>query len=886
MEGKRGWLSAVGSVLAVLGKILGTILLILVITGLIVLCRFAKYVKEDLSEETLLDLENFTLDQTSVVYYTDPDTGRDVELLRLYGDENRTVVSYDKLPKDLINACIAIEDKRFYDHHGVDWLRTLKASLNMFLGGEDQFGASTLTQQLIKNLTGKNEVTVRRKLAEIFTALEFEKNHTKNEILTWYLNTIYLGEGCYGVQSAARVYFGKDVTDLTTAECASLIGITKNPSVYDPYINREKNIERQKDILWTMYDQGFITSKAAYEKAKRQELVFVNTSGQDEEDEFYYSYFVDQVLRDVTNALVDQGYTRQLAEQMVRSGGLAIYSTYNPKVQAKVDAVYQNLDNIPKTKSSQQLQSGIAVIDNRTGDLVAVAGGVGEKTGSLTFNRATQAMLQPGSTIKPLSVFAPALDQGIITPATVYDDTPYSFDDSGPWPKNLDRTYRGLVSVDEAVQQSLNTVAVKVLNDLTPESGYRFAKEKMGLHTLVDQEIVNGEAYTDVALYRLALGGLVHGVTVKDMAAGYAALANQGVYREPRTYTRVVRVTNSNKEELILDNTQKSVTAVGTKAAWYMTYMLENTVQSGTGIKAQLENMAAAGKTGTTSSDKDRWFCGYTPYYTAAVWCGYDLPEEVILTESSVNPAITLWQKVMAGIHEGLEYRDFKRPPEVVKCSYCRDSGLLATEACKADLRGDRTIQGYLTLEDAPKAYCTTHKAVEICNASNQVANQYCSHAEGNGTHRASLLNIDRVFPQSGLVVQDQEYVIEGTGRLPSGYYNAVSPTGERRGETCVIHTREDMALPESEQPDEQETPEEPEGPQNTEGPEEPEPSTGEPAEPPEPAEPETPAEQPEPEIPPVQPEVPEENPDMVLPPNPFEQNMDEPANNTPVPDG
>ena len=205
MEEKRSWLSVVGSVFAVLGKILGTILLILMITGLIVLCRFAKYVKEDLAGETLLDLENFTLDQTSVVYYTDPDTGRDVELLRLYGAENRTVVSYDKLPKDLINACIAIEDKRFYDHHGVDWLRTVKASLNMFLGGEDQFGASTLTQQLIKNLTGHNEVTVRRKLAEIFTALEFEKNHTKNEILTWYLNTIYLGEGCYGAPRACTL---------------------------------------------------------------------------------------------------------------------------------------------------------------------------------------------------------------------------------------------------------------------------------------------------------------------------------------------------------------------------------------------------------------------------------------------------------------------------------------------------------------------------------------------------------------------------------------------------------------------------------------------------------------------------------------------------------
>ncbi len=895
-------LRAIGSVFKVLGIILGTLLLVGLLTGGILALRFGVYVREELSEQTGIDLENFTLDQTSVLYYKDPESGRTRELLRLYGAENRTVVSYDKLPRDLINACVAIEDKRFYDHQGVDWLRTIKASLNMFLGGEDQFGASTLTQQLIKNLTGRDEVTVRRKLTEIFSALEFEKSHSKREILTWYLNTIYLGEGCYGVQSASRVYFGKDVEDLTTAECASLIGITKNPSVYDPYLNEENNLSRQKDILWAMYDQGYIPTRAAYEEAKAQKLVFQNTSGEDDDESEYYSYFVDQVLRDVTDALVGEGYTRQLAEQMVRSGGLVIYTTFNPDVQAKVDAIYEDLANIPDTESSQQLQSGIAVIDNKTGDLVAVAGGVGRKPGSLTFNRATQSYLQPGSTIKPLSVYTPALELGLITPASVFDDTPFRYGEKDRWPKNSDNAYHGLMSVDQAVQQSTNTIAVKVLEKLGVETAFRFARERLGLRTLVDRETVNGRVLSDTDDYgQLALGGLARGVTVDAMAAGYAALANEGVYREPRTYTEVYRRTGGT-EEIILDNTQSKVEAVSARAAWYMTYMLENTVKSGTGARAQLENMAVAGKTGTTNDDKDRWFCGYTPCYTAAVWCGYDLPEEVILTDPAIeNPAVYLWQRVMAGIHEGMEYQSFPRPSNVVECSYCRDSGLLATEACRADPRGDRTVRGYLTLEDAPRDYCTTHKYVEICDASGQLANEFCGQVEGNTTHRAGLLDIERMLPQSGIVVGDQQYVIERPRH--SGYYNPVSPTGERMGELCPLHSESDLIEEEPEEEPEEEAPEEEPGegePVDTDfldQPEAPPPDANE-AEPPAPPEdsgaPETPStpetpEPPAPSDPSGLPETPESSeppaepeqtapPSLsgeegsVLPPNPFEQ--------------
>ncbi len=793
----RRVLGVIGKIFAVLGKTLGTLLLVGVLTTLIFGCIFAKYVTVDLLPQAKVNLDNFTLDQTSVIYYTDPDTGEAVELQQLYGAENRTWVTFDQIPRDLINACVAIEDKRFYEHQGVDWLRTIKASVNLFLGDNDTFGASTLTQQLIKNLTEEDEVTVRRKLLEIFSALNFEKEHSKDEIITWYLNTIYLGEGCNGVQSASQVYFGKNVWELTTAECASLIGITNNPSIYDPYINPDKNRERQLTILAEMYDQGYILTEEEYNEAVNQEMVFRNGSADNnpDDDSEYYSYFVDQVIRDVTKDLQEEyGYTEQIAEQVVRTGGLSIYCTLNPEIQAVVDEVYENLENIPKTDSEQQLQSGIAIIDNETGDMVAVAGGVGEKEGSLTFNRATQALLSPGSTIKPITVYGPAFDKGLITPATVYDDTPYSFD-GGRWPKNTNNSYAGLTTIRSAISMSTNTVAVKVLADLTPEYSYQFAVEKMGLDTLVEEETINGQTFSDVGLASLALGGLTRGVTIQDMATAYATYANQGEYRESRTYTKVTRMVDG-REEVVLDNTQDTVRAVSEKAAWYMTDMLQYAVEHGTGSPAQIENMTVAGKTGTTTNDQDRWFCGYTPYYTAAVWCGYDEPEEVNLTESSTNPAAYLWQKVMAGVHEGLENKSFEQPTDVVEVWYCRDSGKLATSACKSDPRGGRVVSGKLAMEDAPTEYCDVHTMVEICDESNCVANEYCKQVEGNSIHQMGLLNINRSFPTPGIVVADQAYVLVSEQNIPSGYYPAQSPNGTSMGQVCTVHT-EDSVIPE-----------------------------------------------------------------------------------------
>ena len=382
------------------------------------------------------------------------------------------------------------------------------------------------------------------------------------------------------------------------------------------------------------------------------------------------------------------------------------------------------------------------------------------------------------------------------------DDTPYSFTDTATWPKNLDSTYRGLVSVKEAVAESLNTIPVKLAAQMTPEYSYSFAKDKMGLSTLVSSYTTNtGEELSDVNLWALALGSLTKGVTVRAMTAAYAAFANEGVYREARTYT----VVKDASGQIILDNTQESHVAMKDMTAWYITDMLTETVQSGTGAAAQLDNMTVAGKTGTTSRDFDRWFAGYTPYYTGVVWCGYNDPEEIVLTDSDTNPAIVMWQKVMSLVHENLKNKAFKQPSNLVEVTVCRDSGLLPSDACAMDPRGSRTMRVTLSAHDVPTEQCTVHKEVEICDASGHVANEYCAQVPGNSTHKVALLDVTRAFPKNGVVVMDQAYAIL-SGDLPAGYYAAVSPDVDSINVECYVHSEDDIPEPEPDPEEEDDT--------------------------------------------------------------------------------
>ena len=771
------------------GKVLGTILLVGAISLVIFACIFTAYLRNYLMPQVSFSLDSFRLNQTSVIYYQDKSTGEYQALQNLYGEENRIWASYKDIPTNLVYATVAIEDKRFFQHSGVDWLRSMKASANLFLGGSSTYGASTVTQQLVKNLTNDNEVTVRRKLVEIFRALEMEKQYSKEDIMEWYLNTIYLGEQSYGVRTAAYTYFGKDVSELDLAECASLIAITNNPSIFDPYISEKtkaKNKERQTDILYEMWQQGYITENE-YQNAKNEELQFqyADSSSESGDNSDYYSYFVDQVIRDVVNDLANAtGYDTEVINRMILGGGYQIYSTIDVDVQNAAEEVYEDLDNIPKTDSTyQQLQSGIVIIDNETGDIAAIVGGVGQKEGSLTLSRATQSLLSPGSTIKPLAVYAPALEMGLITPATVYDDTPFTFG-SSPSPKNEDDTYHGLTNILTAMKRSTNTVAVKVLDDVGLDYAYHYAVNDMHLDTLVDEYELNGVNYTDKSYWSLALGGMVRGVTIRDLTAAYASIENKGTYREARTYTKVL----DSDGNVVLDNTQSSNENMSEKTAYYLTYMMEETVKDGTGQEAQVPGIDTAGKTGTTSDDKDRWFAGYTGYYTGVVWCGYDQPQEVVLEDDSIeNPASVLFNKVMTKVHEGKQNKAFEKPTSVIDVEVCQDSGNLVNDWCTKDIRGDRTVTIQLDGSDVPTSYCSTHVETDICTAGDtlHVANDSCK-SRGTVT-QYGLLNLSRQFPIAGIVVADQQYCV-GTLVKRSGYSEARCDTMDPVNAVCTIH--------------------------------------------------------------------------------------------------
>ena len=625
--------------------IIGTILLIGVVTGLIFVCIFAFYVKTCITPSLDLDLNDFTLNQSSIIYYQDSN-GDYQKLTTVKSSENRIWVDGDQIPQHMKDALVAIEDKRFYKHKGVDWFRTAHAALNMFTGGST-FGGSTITQQLIKNLTQQDDITVQRKLLEIFQALDLEKNYDKDEILEYYLNAVCFGEGCYGVQTAAQTYFGKDAKDLSVAESAAIVGITNLPSYYDPFYSVENNKERQENVLREMYKQGYL-NKSEYEAAKSEELEFVR--GENSPDTFnVYSYYEEVVLSDVIGDLAEaKGISRNAASQLVHNAGYEIYACIDKDIQAKVDAIYTDPEQLPKSYSGtkSQLQSAIVIIDQTTGEIKALSGGTGEKTISYGLNRATGTTRPPGSSIKPIAVYGPAVEYGLISPSTMVldaDETHVQLAHTSWYPKNSPNTYDGIITITTALQKSKNTVAAQIMDKLTPSASLEFLRSRLGVTSLID---------SDADYAAMALGEPHYGITVREMAQAYTALANDGVFTYSRTYTMV----KDRSGKIILDNQPQTIRAFSQETARTMTYMLNNAATYGTGSESRLSNMPVAGKTGTTTSNRDRWFCGYTPYYTCAVWTGYDTPETMSF---SGNPATQIWQKVMSAIHADLPRKEF-----------------------------------------------------------------------------------------------------------------------------------------------------------------------------------------------------------------------------------
>ena len=692
-------------------------------------------------------------------------------------DANRLPVTLEQIPVELQHAVVAIEDERFYEHNGIDVRGILRAGVKALTSGDFSEGASTITQQLLKNNVFTNWTSestqlerFTRKFQEQYLAIQVEKKTDKDTILENYLNTINLGAGAYGVQAAARQYFDKDVWDLNLSECATLAGITQNPTKFNPILNPDSNKKRRKEVLQHMLDQNYITEEQ-YKEALEDDVYSRIQAAQEKHSDnsnTIYTYFEDELTDQIINDLMNiKGYTKTQATNLLYSGGLKVYTTQDSAIQNILDEEYSDPSNFPdqvqyeldfaltvtdpegnqvnyskemlqlyfqnedpnfdllfdspeegqtyvdrykeniladgskivaeRVNFAPQPQSSMSVIDQHTGYVKALIGGRGEKTASLTLNRATDTTRQPGSTFKIVSTYAPALNEKGMTLATTFEDEPYTYPDGSPV-NNSTRSYEGTTTIRTAIQNSVNVVAVKCLEEVTPDLGLKYL-DNFGFTTLAHgteaDKDANGNIWSDANL-ATALGGITKGVTNVELCAAYASIANSGNYIKPIYYTKIL----DHNGNVLIENTSVERSVIKESTAYLLTSAMEDVVKYGTGTACQLDNMAVAGKTGTTEAYNDVWFVGYTPYYTCAIWSGYDNNEK--LPDYARKYHRNLWKKVMTRIHEGLPQKDFEKPASVEKLSICAISGLLPRAGCPVTTE-------YFDVGTMPTEYCEEH---------------------------------------------------------------------------------------------------------------------------------------------------------------------------------
>lgn len=762
--------------------ILITMLMIGVTTASICAVVFSRYVSEEIKPKADVDIAGIVTNLTSIVYYQDSATGNYYELETLHGEQNRIWADLDEIPDMLKTAFISIEDERFYDHNGVDWKRTLGAAVNWVLPLGGSYGGSTITQQLIKNVTQDNDFKVTRKITEILRAIDLEEKLTKDEILESYLNTIYFGRTAYGVKTAAITYFGKDLDELNLAECAVLAGLTNNPSKYDPFRYPENTKIRQENILYKMYELGEIT-KAERDEALEYELIYVREVDE-EVVTTSQSYFIDALIEAVIEDLMDEkGYSKTVATQLIYSAGYRIYATVDPFIQNTMENVYTNDANFPSItgKNGALPQSAMVVMDPNSGAVLGIVGGRGEKEGDRVLNRATQSKRQPGSAIKPIAVYAPAVDAGLITPITVIDDSPYNFEVySTGWPTNYYTGYNGLTTVTQGVLNSVNTLAVKTLDMLGTKEAYSFLTANLGVTTLQPD---------DENIAPLALGGLTQGMTVLETTAAYVPFANEGLYYEPIFYTKIE---DANGNVIIEKEIQGEPVFENPNTVYYMRDLLRNVVTSGTGGGTKISGMDTIGKTGTTNDVNDVWFAGSTPYYTAVTWFGYDTPQYI----SQGSAARTLWSTVMKTIHADLEAKNFTKASSFTSVKFCLDSGLKATDLCALDVRGSRVSTGSISPSDIPEEECNLHVMVPTCTVYDMIATQYCPL---DTIEEKTWVDLTRLF-ENEIYIKDEIYMIsfenepvgEGVPALRYEIIDEFTPVGIS---LCIEHTEDTYSI-------------------------------------------------------------------------------------------
>lgn len=654
------------------------ILLVCAVVGVVCISVIAIYGYSVVHGDAVFNLtdEKYSQNQTSFIYGYDAD-GKEVELTRLHGEENRIWVNLDDMSEYMDDAFIAIEDERFLKHHGVDWKRVISV---IVLSKNKGQGGSTITQQLIKNLTDENDVTVVRKFNEILSALNLEKNYNKDEIIEAYLNTIFLSEGCYGVKTAAEKYFGKDVANLNIAECASIAAITQYPSRYNPLRHPDNNRDRQLRILKKMLETEAITQEQ-YDEAVAYEMVFTNSenyqgsqiteNGDGANENNYDSYYVDYVVKTVIEDLQKMGYTEKKARALLYGGGLKIYTAIDFEVQESIEDVYENYRKMP-----DETVQGAMVVMNYEGRVLGLVGGTGDYSGELSLNRAFQSKRQPGSTIKPLSVYGPALEKSLnddscdIYWSTMTPDKPLKKVNGKMWPTNEGGSYSGNnVTVQYGLSKSMNTISAHTLDKIGVDYSFNYISERFHISTL--------DSINDCDYAPMATGSLTNGVTVLEMTAAYAAFGNGGQYFAPYCYYKIEDSLGNVLIETKPEETKEQ--ALTESTGWLMNKMLQTVMSSGTGTSYKISGVECFGKTGTTTASKDRWFVGGTPEYIAAVWYGYDMPKEIVY-RLSANPSGTIWKTVMTNIYDakGVNDKAFPEYDGIVRKAYDPSNGLLA----------------------------------------------------------------------------------------------------------------------------------------------------------------------------------------------------------------
>lgn len=703
--------------------------------------------------------------ESTTLYAKDKNSPEDYVAVEQLSGFSKIYYPLDEIPEHLKRGIISVEDKIFYEHGGVDVKRSILAAMNYIFGQGDVFGASTLTQQVIKNISGDSEQTVRRKLTEIIRAYHIEKRYEKDEILELYLNVIPFGENSYGVGAASRAYFGKEPYELTPAESAALIGITNAPSAYNPYSNPDLCKKKRDIVLSVMRDDGVITDEE-YNTAKGTNVDVIARESREGRNN---SWFCEVAIDDAVKALSEKyNITESASRLMLSEGGFSIYTTMDTEVQRILEEYFENTDNFP-SEIYDGLNYAMAVTDVQSGHLCAVVGRVGEKRGNRLLNHATSPHT-PGSVLKPIALYAPLIDSGLINSATVLDDVPVTFSSGREYPKNSPNVYDGLITVKDAIRLSKNTVAVRLCNMRTPRAIYDSLCRDYGFTSLVEKESLDGRVVTDIATAPMALGQLTHGVSILKLTESYGVFCADGAFRPARSFTRIVDY----EGETVIEYPEEERRIMKPETARIMNTLLMGVVENGTAGRITLgELVETAGKTGTSGNNRDKMFVGYTPYYTAGIWCGYDGGGKDVSSLSRSH--LEIWDDVMREVHT-LRFENeatvmrFSREG-LIEMSFCMDSGERYSDVCHYDPRGNRRDVAYFTYDNRPNEDCERHVLCLYDTVSKGISLGNCPRRD---LVAVSLLRIDnRSFPKE-IYITDAEYVYRD---MPEIYTPENDPT-------------------------------------------------------------------------------------------------------------